>query len=103
MKLTKKNDEANKLLFEFKKIDEILDNAELVCTKTDGTKYKFNHFSLPLKFIEKIYKYDITLDEAIEKQAELKELMNKVNNWSKKLKKKIEEKIRVLKSAKKIV
>ena len=58
---------------------------------------------LPLKFIEKIYKYDITLDEAIEKQAELKELMNKVNNWSKKLKKKIEEKIRVLKSAKKIV
>ena len=103
MKLTKKNDEANKLLFEFKKIDEILDNAELVCTKTDGTKYDFNRFSLPLKFIEKIYKYDITLDEAIEKQAELKELMNKVNNWSKKLKKKIEEKIRVLKSAKKIV
>ena len=88
MKLTKKNDEANKLLFEFKKIDEILDNAELVCTKTDGTKYDFNRFSLPLKFIEKIYKYDITLDEAIEKQAELKELMNKVNNWSKKLKKK---------------
>ena len=103
MKLTKKNDEANKLLFEFKKIDEILDNAELVCTKADGTKYDFNRFSLPLKFIEKIYKYDITLDEAIEKQAELKELMNKVNNWSKKLKKKIEEKIRVLKSAKKIV
>ena len=88
MKLTKKNDEANKLLFEFKKIDEILDNAELVCTKADGTKYDFNRFSLPLKFIEKIYKYDITLDEAIEKQAELKELMNKVNNWSKKLKKK---------------
>ena len=103
MKLVKKNDEANKLLFEFKKIDEILDNAELVCTKADGTKYDFNRFSLPLKFIEKIYKYDITLDEAIEKQAELKELMNKVNNWSKKLKKKIEEKIRVLKSAKKIV
>ena len=52
-KLAKKNEEANKLLSEFKKIDETLANAELVCTKTDGTKYDFNHFSLRLKFIEK--------------------------------------------------
>ena len=86
--ISKKYDEGNKLLFEFKKIDEILDNAELVCTKTDGTKYKFNHFSLPLKFIEKIYKYDITLDEAIEKQAELKKLINKLNNYGPRIKKK---------------
>ena len=69
MKLAKKNDKANKLLFEFKKIDETLDNVELVCTKTDGTKYDFNCFSLPLKFIEKIYNYKITPNEAIEKQA----------------------------------
>ena len=60
--ISKKNDEANKLLFEFKKIDEILDNAELVCTKTDGTKYDFNRFLLSLKFLEKIYKYEITLN-----------------------------------------
>ena len=53
MKLAKKNDEANNLLSEFKKIDETLDNAELVCTKTDGIKYDFNRFALPLKFIEK--------------------------------------------------
>ena len=50
-KISKKNDEANKLLSEFKKIDETLDNAELVCTKTDGTKYDFNHFLFSLKFI----------------------------------------------------
>ena len=50
-KKNKKNDEANKLLPEFKKIDETLDNAELVCTKTDGTKYDFNHFLFSLKFI----------------------------------------------------
>ena len=86
--ISKKYDEGNKLLFEFKKIDEILDNAELVCTKTDGTKYDFNRFSLPLKFIEKIYKYDITLDEAIEKQAELKKLINKLNNYGPRIKKK---------------
>ena len=49
--ISKKNDEPNKLLSEFKKIDEALDNAELVCTKTDGTKYDFNRFLSPLKFI----------------------------------------------------
>ena len=50
-KLPKKNDEANKLLSEFKKIDETLDNAELFCKKTDGTKYDFNRFLFLLKFI----------------------------------------------------
>ena len=63
MKLAKKNDGANKLLSEFSKIDETLNNAELVCTKTDGIKYGFNGFLLPLKFIEKIHNYEITLDE----------------------------------------
>ena len=41
MKLAKKNDE---LLLKFRKIDETLDNVELLCTKTDGTKYEFNRF-----------------------------------------------------------
>ena len=36
---------------EFKKIDKTLENADLVCTKTDNkTKYDFNRFSFPLKF-----------------------------------------------------
>ena len=91
-KISKENEEVYKLMSKFTKIDETLHNAELVCTKTDGTKYDFNRFSLPLKFIEKIYKYEITLDEAIEKQAELKELINKLNSYdprnSKKKKKK---------------
>ena len=51
--ISKKNDEANKLLSEFRKINETLDNVKLVCTKTDGNKYDFNHFLFPLKFIEK--------------------------------------------------
>ena len=49
----KKSDEANKLLPQFKKIDETLHNAELVCTKTDGIKYDFNRFLFPLKFVKK--------------------------------------------------
>ena len=69
--ISKKNDEANKLLPKFKKIDKTLDNAELVCTKTDGKKYDFNRFFRPLKFIEKIYNYEITLDEAIDEQTKL--------------------------------
>ena len=81
MKLAKKNDEANKLLPKFKKIDRILDKAELVSTKTDGTKFDFNSFALPLKFIEKIHNYEITLDEAIEEQTELIKLINKLNEY----------------------
>ena len=72
----------------FKKIDGTLDNAEFFCTETDGSKYDFNRFSLPLKFIEKIYKYEIILDEAMEEQAELKELINKLNNYGPRISKK---------------
>ena len=103
MKLAKKNDKANKLLFEFKKIDETLDNVELVCTKTDGTKYDFNRFFLPLKFIAKIHKYEITLDEAIEDQTKLKVLINKLNEYNPRTTKKMEEKERVLESARKLL
>ena len=78
--ISKKNDEANKLLSEFRKIDETLDNAELVCTKTDGTKYDFNRFLFPLKFIEKIHNYEITLDEAMNYQTELEILIKKLSN-----------------------
>ena len=60
------------------KIDETLYNAELVCTKTDGTKYDFNRFLFPLKFIEKIHNYEITLDEARNYQTELTILINKL-------------------------
>ena len=42
----RKNDEANKILL--KKIDAQLDTGELVCTKTDGSKYDFNRFTFPL-------------------------------------------------------
>ena len=56
---------------------------------------------LPLKFIEKTYKYKTTLNEAIEKQEKLKEL-NKLNNYGPRIFKKIEEKNRVSKSANKL-
>ena len=99
--ISKKNEEANKILSEFKKIDETLDNVELVCTKTDGIKYDFNCFSLPLKTIEKIHNYEITLDEAVEEQNELRTLINKLNEYGPRIKK-IEEKNGVLESARKL-
>ena len=97
-KISKKHDKANKLLLEFKKIDKTLENTDLVCAKTDNkTKYDFNRFSLPLKFIEKIHNYEITLDEAINSQARLNILINKLNNnYSPR---NLEEKKRVLESA----
>ena len=91
-----KNDEANKLVLKFIKLDGKPENVELVCTKTDGTKYDFNRFSLPFKFIEKIHNYEITLNEAIEDQTKLKILINKLNNdYNLRIEKKIEEKNRV--------
>ena len=75
--ISRKNNQANELLSKFRKIDETLDNAELVCTKTDGTKYNFNIFALSLKFIKKIHNYEIILDESRE--------IRKVNNQTRKL------------------
>ena len=72
----------------FRKIDGTLDKAELVRTKTDGTKHDFYCFTLPLKFIEKFHNYEITLNEAINNQVELQILINKLSNnhnpWSSK-------------------
>ena len=103
-KISKKNDKANKLLLEFKKIDKTLENADLVCTKTDNkTKYDFNRFSLPLKFIEKIHNYEITLDEAINDQTKLNILINKLNNdYNPRNLNKIDEKQKFLESARKL-
>ena len=94
----------NELLSKFRKIDETLDNAELVCTKTDGTKYDFNRFLFPLKFIEKIHNYEITLDEARNYQTELRILINKLNNdYNPRNPKTAEEKNNVLESARKLL
>ena len=90
-------------MFEFKKIDETLAKAELVCTKTDGTKYDFNGFLRPLNFIENIHSCEITLDEAIEDKKKLKILINKLNyDCNPRDTKEVEEKERVLESAKKL-
>ena len=87
-----KNQEANKLLPEFRKINKILEKTELVCTKTDGTKSDFNRFFLPYKFIGKTYNYEITLNEAINNQTELKILINKLGGYNPTKLEKIEEK-----------
>ena len=59
--IRRKNQKGDKILLDIKKIDTKLYTAELVCTKTNGTKYKFVIFALTLKCFEKIYNYQITL------------------------------------------
>ena len=100
-KIRRKNQEAGKILLDVKKIDTILYTAELVCTKTDGSKYDFNIFVLPLKFVEKTLNYEITLDEAIKDQNKLEKLIIRLENYNAK-NKKIEEKNKVLKSSLKL-
>ena len=92
MKLAKKMKKYINYCLNFKKQMRHLIMQNSFVQKTDGTKYDFNRFSFPLKFIKKIYKYEITLDEAIEEQAELKELINKLNDYGSRISKKKKKK-----------
>ena len=59
------SDEAKKLMINIKQLDEWLDTAQLVCTKTDPkTKYDFRNFTFSSKFASKIYNKDITLKKS---------------------------------------
>ena len=86
--ISKRNAESNRTLLDIKKIDTKLDTAELVCTKTDGTKYNFNTFALSLKFVEKIFNYEITLDEAKDDQDKLEKLIIRLERYKPKINKK---------------
>ena len=88
----KKNAESNKLVPKFIELYETLEKVDLVCTKTDGTKYDFNRSLLPLKFIAKIYNYKITLDKAIQDQTKLGVSINKLNDYNLINTEKVEEK-----------
>ena len=75
------SDEAKKLMTGIKLLDDWLDNAQLVCTKTDGiTKYDFRNFIFPSKFDSKIYNKNLSLQEAEDNQQELEILINKLHN-----------------------
>ena len=64
-----------------KQLDDWLDTAQLVCTKTDEkTKYNFNKFTFPSKFTLRTYRHDFMLQEAEDNQQELKLLINRLNN-----------------------
>ena len=86
-----------------KLVDDWLDSAQLICTKTDGrTQYNFNNFTFPWKFTSKIYCCDLTLQKAKDQQ-ELKILINKLNNnYNPRNKMKIKEKNNFLEVAKKL-
>ena len=99
------SDEAKKLMVNIKQIDDWLDDAQFVCTKTDGiTKYDFSNFTFPSKFASKIYNKNLTLQEAEDNQQELEILINKLNNdCNPRNPIKIKEKEDALNSAKKLL
>ena len=98
------SEEAKKLIVNINQIDDWLDKAQLICIKTDGkTKYNFNSFTFPLRFASKIYRRNLTLQEAKYDQQELKILINKLNNdYNPSNQIEINEKDDTLKSAKKL-
>ena len=99
------SDEAKKLMVNIKQIDDWLDDAQFVCTKTDGiTKYDFSNFTFPSKFASKIYNKNLTLQEAEDNQQGLEILINKLNNdCNPRNPIKIKEKEDALNSAKKLL
>ena len=75
------SDEAKNLMINIKKIDDWLDKAQLICTKSDGkTKYDFSKFTFPKKIASRIYNKDFTLQEVEDDQTKIKILINKLNN-----------------------
>ena len=72
--------EAKGIMNKIKVIDDWIENAQLICKKTDGKrKYDFSKFTFPLIFASKLYNYDLTLQKAQDNQQELKTLTNKLN------------------------
>ena len=72
-------EEAKKIIDKIKIIDDWLDTAQLICTKTDGkTKYGFSNFTFPLKFT-KIYDRDLTLQKSKDDQEKVEILINKLS------------------------
>ena len=88
-----------------KVIDNWLENAQFICTKTNGkTEYNFNKFKLPLKFPSKIYRHDLTLQKAEDAQQKFKMLISKLNNdYNSRNETKIKEKDGTINSAKKLL
>ena len=68
-------------MVDIKQLDNQLNNAQLVCTKTDGIKkYDFSNFTFPLKFPSKISNKNFMLQKAEDNQQELEILINRLNN-----------------------
>ena len=99
------SEEAKKLMERIKVIDDWLETAQLVCTKTDGkTKYNFRKFAFPVKFDSKIYRRDLTLQKARDNQQDLQILINNLNNnYNPTSQLKIKEKDDALKSEKRLI
>ena len=99
------SEEAKKLIERIKIIDDWLETAQLICTKTDGkTKYNFSKFAFPVKFASKIYRHDLTLQKARDNQQDLQILINNFNNNYNPISQlKIKEKDDALKSEKRLI
>ena len=75
------SDETEKLMENIKLIDDWLETAELVCTKTDGrTKYDFSKFTFLPKLTLKNFFCELALQQAKYNQVNLEILINMLNN-----------------------
>ena len=88
------SEKAKRLMENIKHVDDWLDSAQLLCTKTGRrTKCNFSNFTFLSKFTSKTFRCDLTLQKAKDGQVNLETLINKlINNYNPKNLEKIKEK-----------
>ena len=88
------SEKAKRLMENIKHVDDWLDSAQLLCTKTGRrTKCNFSNFTFLSKFTSKTFRCDLTLQKAKDDQVNLETLINKlINNYNPKNLEKIKEK-----------
>ena len=88
------SEKAKRLMENIKHVDDWLDSAQLLCTKTGRrTKCNFSNFTFLSKFTSKTFRCDLTLQKAKYDQVILETLINKlINNYNPKNLEKIKEK-----------
>ena len=80
-----------------------IDSEKFVCVKTDGTIFNFNEFKNSLDLASNIYRKKSSLNDAKNKQNEIKILLNKLRKYCPTNLKKIKAKEQTLSTTEKLL
>ena len=94
---------ANELFEKIKKEKDDIDSENLFCLKTDGTIVNFNEFKNSFDLASNIYRKKSLVEDAENKQSEIKILLNRLRKYSPRNLKKVKAKEETLSGAEKLL